>query len=321
MTLTTVAVFPRYYFLENLAVRADGSILVTAAVQKELWFVPSSTLGPPVDPVLLQTFDQIASGIVEVDSDVFYLTTTNGYTTHESFLHRIDLRGWSPGEPLNTKCVLEFDGRAGGLNGSCLLGPNRMLVADSVSGLIWHVDLGPGGSDASARVWLEHPTMDPDPDSTLEWPQPGVNGIRYAAATNYLYYTSTAQRLFMRVPVDPETLDPAGAPEFVAGGTMPDDFCIDERAGVAYVTTHRQNTIDRVPLGPGPTDATRDIVVGDPFDERLIGPSSVAWGRAPGDYGRVAYVTSDGGFIAPPPDGARDAKLLRLDLTGSDTDR
>jgi hypothetical protein len=43
----------------------------------------------------------------------------------------------------------------------------------------------------------------------------------------------------MRVRVDENTHYPAGEPEFVAGGMMGDDFCIDENAGVAYVATHR----------------------------------------------------------------------------------
>jgi hypothetical protein len=38
--LATVATFPKNYFLENLAVRADNSILVTALNHKELWYVP-----------------------------------------------------------------------------------------------------------------------------------------------------------------------------------------------------------------------------------------------------------------------------------------
>jgi len=42
--------------------------------------------------------------------------------------------------------------------------------------------------------------------------QPGVNGIRYAARSGYLYYTSTSQQLMMRVPVNQETLEPAGLP-------------------------------------------------------------------------------------------------------------
>jgi hypothetical protein len=33
--LTTVAVFPPNSFLENLAVRADGSVLVTEILQKQ----------------------------------------------------------------------------------------------------------------------------------------------------------------------------------------------------------------------------------------------------------------------------------------------
>jgi hypothetical protein len=147
--------------------------------------------------------------------------------------------------------------------------------------------------------------------------QPGVNGVRYAARTHYLYYTSTGKKLFMRIPVDSGTHEPAGAPEFVAGGTMADDFCLDEDAGVAYVTTHRENTIDRVPMQPG---GARQIVAGDPFDDQLAGPSSAAWGRRPGAYGRIAYVISDGGLVAPPPDGiVRPSKLLRADLPANGT--
>src|SRR5262249_50683203 len=123
------------------------------------------------------------------------------------------------------------------------------------------------------------------------------------------------KKLFMRVPVDAVTHEPAGEPEFVAGGTMADDFCIDENAGVAYVTTHRENTIDRVPLQPAGDHAPRTIVAGDPFTEQLIGPSSAAWARGTDDYGRLAFVTTDGGTTAQPPDGiVRKAALLRVEL-------
>ncbi len=46
----------------------------------------------------------------------------------------------------------------------------------------------------------------------------------------------------------------------------------------------------------------------------LIGPSSAAWRRRPGDQGRVAYVTTDGGTTAPPGGGVRRAALLRAEL-------
>ena len=135
--LTTVAVFPRYYFLENLAVRHDGSILVTAALHQELWYVPPVDAAVPAEPVLLHSFGEMAAGIVETEPDLFYISTSAACTTHESFLHRLDLRNWTPGEPVRTDTVLKFGHPAGGLNGSCLLAPGVILLADSVAGLIW----------------------------------------------------------------------------------------------------------------------------------------------------------------------------------------
>jgi hypothetical protein len=122
----------------------------------------------------------------------------------------------------------------------------------------------------------------------------------------------------MRVSVDQETLEPAGLPEFVAGGRYWDDFVLDEDAGIAYVTTHRENTIDRVVMQADGNRAGFVVVAGNPFNETLVGPSSGVWRRDPCDYGRVAYFTTDGG-TAQPPDGAlRTAKVLRVTLPTSD---
>ena len=40
-TLEVVSEFPKGYFLENLAVRTDGSILVSAMNKSELWYIPA----------------------------------------------------------------------------------------------------------------------------------------------------------------------------------------------------------------------------------------------------------------------------------------
>jgi sugar lactone lactonase YvrE len=313
--LTTIANFPAGYFLENLAVCADGSILVTALTQKELWYLPPPTTNLPVDPKLVCAFDYLATGIVEAEPGIFYVSTTDGYSTRASALTRLDLRGWTPGTPVTPEVVLQFPEPVGGLNGSCLIAPGVMLLADSFAGLIWRVDLPTSHSPAaSAHIWLRHPTMAHDPDSTLTPPQPGINGIRYAGKTHTLYYTSTAQKLFMRVRVDPRTHDPLSEPELVASGAMSDDFCIDEDAAIAYVTTHRENTIDVVHLDSAPQQH-RTVLIGDPFTEQVVGPSSCAWARNPGDHGRIAYITTDGGTTALPPDGIlRPAMVLRMTL-------
>ena len=60
-------------------------------------------------------------------------------------------------------------------------------------------------------------------------------------------------------------------------------------------------------------------MAGEPSDEQLVGPSSAAWGRRPGDYGRIAYVTTDGGLVAPPTDDiVRPARLLRAELPAAE---
>jgi hypothetical protein len=118
----------------------------------------------------------------------------------------------------------------------------------------------------------------------------------------------------MRVPVHPATLDPAGNAQFVAAVDLADDFALDQDAGFAYVTRHRANTLDRVPLTPQHGSEVRHIA-GDPFNPMLAGPSSLVWGRGAGEHGRVAYVTTDGGVTAPPPDGIiRHSALLRAEL-------
>jgi len=267
-------------------------------------------------------------GIVEATPDIFYLATSpaieyqtavlagRSYTSSESYLHRLDMRGWAPGQSVKPETVLQFPEPATGLNGSYLIAPNIMLVADCFAGLIWRVELPTDGGKAAARVWLKHDSMANDPDGPTP-DQPGINGVQYAAKTNYLYYTTTAQELFMRVRVDPDTNDPADEPEFVAGGMMGDDFCLDENAGVAYIATHRQNTIDRVSLQPGENSYERHSVAGKPFTDQLIGPTKGAWGRGPGEYGKIAYFQTDGGTKSLPIAAGgvvRPAAVLRVEL-------
>ena len=309
-SLEVVAEFPKGYFLENLAVRADGSILVSAMNKRELWYVPSPGAQLPVQPLLLHTFRLMLLNMVEAEPDLFYVTSADMYHSWASQLYRLDLRNWQPGDAVEPELVLEFPDPQVAVNGSCLVAPNVLLVAGAFS-LIWRVDLPADGKPASAQVWLAHDNMKNRPGERQP-EQPGVNGIRYAKQTGYVYYTSTSQQLMMRVPINAETLAPAGPPEFVAGGRYWDDFIHDEDAGIAYVTTHRENTIERVVMQ---ADGNREgfaVAAGNPFTEICVGPSSGAWRREVGDYGRVAYFTTDGGTAESSDGVLRTAKLLRV---------
>ncbi len=294
-----------------MAVRHDDSILVTAVTQKQLFYVPAPRADAEVKPLLLHAFGELTTGIAELEPDVFVVFTGNAYTTHESYLYRLDLRGWSPGAPIAPELILTLPKAVLAINGCCALGPTTLLAADTFGGAIWRVDLPPNASP-QARLWLQHDSMAHVPDTLPPPPQPGINGLRYSTSDGHVYYTTTGQKLFMRLRVDADSFEPVGEPEPVTGGGMYDDFCIDDRKRVAYLMVHRENRIDCVSLEPG-NPTVRRIMGGSP-DELLLGPSSMAWSRVTGASGRVAYVTTDGGQTAPPDGIVRNAKILRLEF-------
>lgn len=234
--LSTVATFPKHYFLENLAVRSDNSVLVLN--HNELWYVPSSNDEQPVEPQLLFTFSHAAMGIVEVEPEVFYISASDIYTWKESYLYRLDLNGWKPGQAVHPEPVLRFPEPVRGLNGSCVVAPGIILLADSWAGLIWRVDLYVADGKPKPSVWLEHDSMGYLAKLYYERIQlPGINGIQYSPKRGYLYYSASAKQLFMRVKIDPISFNPVGDVEFVGGGRF-DDFWIDQDAGFAYLTSH-----------------------------------------------------------------------------------
>src|ERR1700753_957601 len=130
VTLTPVAHFPEKYFLEHLAVRADGSVLITAVLQKELWCVPVPEAAAEVSPVLVHTFDHLVMGVVETERDVFIVCVTDGYTTHQSSLARADLNGGTSSNPIAPDVISPSDARVRALTGACLLGPGVLAIAD-----------------------------------------------------------------------------------------------------------------------------------------------------------------------------------------------
>ena len=294
--------------------RSDGSMLVTAVHQRELWHVPRPGDRGTVPPDLVHTFDHLITGIAEVEPDVFIVNLTDLYTTHESHLARIDLNGWTPGTPVSPETALTFDDRVRGLNGSCLVAPGVLLVADCFAGLIWRVDLAAEGQ-SSARIWLQDDTMAMDPR------QPG----RLAASTG-------SQRDPLRSNPQPSLLHLDRAESVHAGPGQPRQ--LRPRGGTrgswprsTTPTTSASTRMPALPTSPAtvPTPSTvfplepqhgSEVrhVAGDPFDGLLTGPSSAAWGRNSGDHGRVAYVTTDGGTTAPPDGVLRESKVLRVRL-------
>jgi hypothetical protein len=185
--LTIAAPFPAHFFLENIAVRQDNSMLITVVQPKELYYLPPPHPDEEVEPVLLHTFDELTTGIAELEPDVFVVFTTNAYTTHENYLHRLDMRGWTPSAPAKPELIFTFPKATIALNGCCALSPKTVLAADSLAGLIWRVDFTPDGSPQT-KIWLKHESMAHIEGRLPPPPQPGINGVRYSAKEEHVYF-------------------------------------------------------------------------------------------------------------------------------------
>ncbi|KAH6722581.1 hypothetical protein BKA61DRAFT_178949 [Leptodontidium sp. MPI-SDFR-AT-0119] len=306
-----VASFPPFTFLENIIVRYDGSILVTAINPRCLFYLPPpNSSSAQLTPQTLCTFEEPAMGIVELEMDIFYISTTSVLRPGgPSTLWKLDMRSFSSSNaPPKPVSVLVFPPEARVLNGSAVLSPTVLLCADSAADCIWRVDVPKDGAAPSTRIWMKHSLLAHSNDPKLH-DSPGVNGIKFNRKDSFVYFTTTAQTLFGRIRVDPQTLDPVGDPEEVAErGMMADDLIVDEEAGVAYVTTHRQNTIERISLH----DGARLNCIGEPFHIDMIGPTAGSWGRGPNEAGKVAYFSTDGGIKNPHDGVVKHSKVLRI---------
>ena len=155
----------------------------------------------------------------------------------------------------------------------------------------------------------------------LELPdfQPGTNGLKYSQVTGRVYYTSTQQKLFCQVGVDEKTLEPDGEVEVVARGMQGDDLIVDDSESakpVAFVTTHRDNTVHRIPLDSkdsGRTDGKMSVFLeGTESDEQMLGPTDGSW--AHGQVGKRAYFTTDGGLKNMVGGFVKCAKVVRVEF-------
>ncbi|KEY64094.1 hypothetical protein S7711_09489 [Stachybotrys chartarum IBT 7711] len=312
--IKVIATFQPNTFLENVAARSDGSLLVTSVNPAALYYVPNP--GPAsrmVVPQTLATFNQSAMGIVETSPDIFYIATTDQMQGGGNLLWKLDMSSFGrlahPREVDLTQ-VATFPVRSRVINGSARLSTNLILCADSWAGLIWKVEIPQDGGEPSMSVWKESAMFLPSSDPARA-DVPGVNGLKYNEKTHMLYFTTTSQLIFGRIPVDPDTLNPAGEPEMVTDRWMQaDDFILDVEANAAYISTHRQNSIVKVDL----TTGINNTIAGDPLDMDLIGPTSGAWKKGCKRGGRVAYFVTDGGIMNPVDGVVREAKVLMLDL-------
>ncbi len=270
--------FPADTWIENLAVRSNGQIIVTEDTRPRIYQVDPFWSRKPI---LVHEFHETASilGIVETAPDVFHVCTANysskkleGYG--DAYIFRVDMRKFLPdrlGSAEITKIATLPQAKA--LDGMTFLGgqSDLLLVSDFLLGVIFSVNINTGAS----RVAINN--------SYTQSTGFGVNGLRFH--DGFLYFTNTQHETLVKVAVNSKGEAVGNYTIMAYGGFGPDDIAIDDHGDI-YVTSYTQgkNGVAFVPREGG----AATYIAGMP------GPTSCAFGRTAADWD-VLYVSTSGG--------------------------
>lgn len=284
----TVFQFANGTWVENIAVRRNGDLLVTLIDRPELYLINSqhgsaSRIGDFEEAEALSLL-----GITELAPDVFAVVAGNfsisqGTSIPKTYsVWQVDFnRGGRCDKISEIKDMPE----ASFLNGMTTLQQQKdsVLISDSAKGVVFRVDTQTGDYE----IVLEDETMKPLAGASLVL---GINGIRVLG--DYLYYINALKGLFCRVKIDLFTGVALGPYEVLATNVPGDDFAFS-KDGIAYVAENGANSLVRVDQA-GETS----LVAGGLNSTLIPGATSAAFGRKNWDQNTV-YVTTAGGQAAP----------------------
>lgn len=269
--------FPNGTWVENIAVRSNGNLLVTLVDTPELWEINPFEQSRDAAATLIHHFDGMPSmtGITEIEPDVFAVGSPQT-------LWRVDFMS-AQAPAVSEIATLP---KALNLNGMATLDAARglVLVADSMLGVVWRINVYTG---EHAIVLEDARTMAPN---TYLGPLVGIDGLRILG--DYVYYNNCPRRLYCRVRIDPVTATAVGSYELISNNTMADDFALSPQ-GVGYLAGLIDNVITKVH-----SNGTHQVIAGAANSTDFAGATSAAFGRTELDRD-VLYVTTGGASGIP----------------------
>lgn len=299
----TIYQFPNNTYVENLAIRPNGQILVNILTSPEVWLVDPDF---PGRAVLVHEFSSVLglSAIVEYQPDVFAIAGGNiSLSTGESVagswsIWSLDLRGLNitsnesvSAQPPAVSVIADVQ-PAKFLNGMALLSSpakQLLMVGDVRTGTVYSVDVDTGGYAAV----INNTFTAPGPDYAFG--PSATNGIQIRNDT--MYFANTGQKKLNRVRLDVRDGTPAGEFETIAQTLTPldqwDDFALDDEGNV-WMATGGANTIQKINTRTGEVR----IAAGDVNSTAIAEPTSAKFGRRECDS-TVLYVTTAGGLATP----------------------
>jgi sugar lactone lactonase YvrE len=298
--------FPMPTWIENLAVRSNGQLLVTVITTPELHLVdPADTSRSR----LIHHFPELSglSGVIEVERDVFYVTgakfdlQTFQTEPGTSQLWKVDMAKFDREDPSAVEKVMTLS-EMRLPNGFALLSEadRTILAADSEVGVIFKIDLQKGTH--SILIDVPETKIAENPHVPI-----GANGVKFHQG--YIYWSSTSKALFCRVKVS-ESGEPTGDVETLEQGFVCDDFCFDSAGNVWFA----QNVINTI--GVRKHDGPITIAVGSNTELTVAGSTACQFDRKSGNE-HILYVVTTGGLGAPVNGSeVEGGKVVAVDTSG-----
>lgn len=274
---TEIYKLPGSAWIETIAVRSNGDVLLNRLDTNEVWSVtPSTKAGAEV--VSFPGFTS-TTGVCEYQPDVFAVVTGN-FTT-SSLTNKPGSWGiWSVdfnASPVKTTLITKVP-TSGFWIGCSALNNDIVFVADAAQGQIYSVSM----STAAVAVAAQDAAM----KAPASGYQEGIHGIKYSNGD--IYFTNTFGSAFGKIAVDAATSKLAGAVTALGSGwANPEDFAIGAD-GSAYVAQVGSNTVVRLPMAGGAASRVASV----------SSPSSCAFGRGTNDTGTLYVSTTTGAVYA-----------------------
>ncbi|KAL8823066.1 MAG: hypothetical protein Q9191_006212 [Dirinaria sp. TL-2023a] len=298
--------FPQGTWLENLAVRSCGQVLVSVLSTPDLYQIDPSN---ETSPILVHSFPEHLGllGITETTRDIFYLAAGN----YSVFSKKNVPGAWNIYEVDLTKGPRKAKvAQISNFPDFVLL--NGLVTLDASKGLILLGDAGAGAvyrynvKTNEVKIVIKDPTMNPVPPSPV-----GINGIKIRKGS--LFFTNAGQKIFVKVPINPDGTA-SGPIETLSTNSLGDDFALDGK-GDAFLAQNGANN-----LGYLGSEGAKNITVlaGAPLQDKhvLAGPSSCQFGRLRSDK-KALYITTTGGISSNATAPGLGGTLSKVDLQGS----
>ena len=292
LTVNSIWEFAFPSWCENLAIRANGQILVSRLDTPELYQVdPTGKIAPILIATWNASYYMGALGISETTPDVFAINIAapvNGSFVKTSgipAIYKVDMNTFEANslgvakQNATVSLITELP-IADFINGMTTLDDEHILSADVYLGRVYKVNTLTG----AYSVAVDDPKMKFPAHAPTNL---GVNGLKIR--DSYLYWTNTAVGSLNKILITAAG-KPMGRSSVVTANVPRADDFIFKSDGTAFIAQNQEDELSV--LFPG--TSTAFVVAGSNTSTILAGVTAGKFGRLPSDCNRL-YLTTSGG--------------------------